>query len=222
MDIDFETKEATGFEYRRSWLDFRKRKLVIEDSGIKIDTGHPYFRNEKFIPADQIKGFRYGIKWVRGIYFYVALDFHLYFLLHDKQVIPFTFRCYYGVGKERGHRFYTSLINAVWNRLFVSRVKEMLQQLNDGSEIEISKVRMNSRGVVIIQSGFISDEKVLIPWEEVGTADYATYFVIYSKKDKARINCSYRYMDDWNTMVLNGVLRTLLEYSNPSANDVTK
>ena len=211
MDIDFETKEATGFEYRRSWLDFRKRKLVIEDSGIKIDTGLPYFRNEKFIPADQITGFRYGIKWVRGIYFYVALDFHLYFLLHDKQVIPLTFRCYYGVGKERGHRFYTSLINAVWNRLFVNRVKEMLQQLNDGSEIEINKVRISNRGITIVQSGFLTDEKVFIPWEEAGTVDYATYFVIFSKKDKARLNCSYRYADDWNVSLLNAVICSVLE-----------
>lgn len=214
MKIDFQSKEATGFEYRRSWLDFRKRKFVVADDGINIDTGFPYFKSEKFIPANQIAGFRYGVHWVRGIYFHVALDFHLYFLLQNKTVIPFSFRSYYGVRKGEYHTFYTELINTVWNRLFVSRVKEMLQQLNDGGEVEINKVRISNRGVTIVQSGFLSDEKVFIPWEEAGTADYATYFVIFSKKDKARFNCSYRYADDWNTMLLNSVLRTVLDNLN--------
>lgn len=221
MKTDFQTKEATGFEYRRSWLDFRKRHLVVEDSGIKIDTGLPHLKSEQFIPGDQIAGFRYGVKWVRGIYCYVALDFHLYLLLRNNKVIPFTYRCYYGIKKEAYHRFYADVINTVWNRIFVSRVKEMLQQLNEGKEIEINKVQINKSGVTIVQSGFISDQKLFIPWEEVGTVDYATYFVVFSKKDKARLNRSYRYLDDWNTMLLNGVLRSVLDNIPPSTADGT-
>lgn len=214
METGFQTDDAAGFRYRRNWLDFRLRRLVVENEGLTIDTGGLLLKKEAFLPADEIVGFRYGVQWIRGIYFYVALDFYFYFLLKDKTVVTLSYRSHYGFGKDKHHQFFSEVLDAIWNRIIVRQIKEALQQLNEGNEITIHQVRLSREGVTIRQSGFITDEWVFIPWQDVATADYASYFVIYSVKDKARINCSYRYLDDWNTALLNSVIRTVLQHLN--------
>lgn len=204
------TRAATLFEYRRGWFDFRRREFEVKDDGIMIDTGLPMLSNERFIPYHQIEGFRYGIKWVRGFYFHVAIDFRFYFLLKDKSTIALTYRTYYGLRKKQYHQLFGEMLDAIWNRIFVRKIKELLGLLNDNKEININDVTINKDGVTIRTSGIIMSERTFIPWNELDTSDYMTYFVIFSKKDKAKINCSYRYADDWNVALLNAVVRTVL------------
>jgi hypothetical protein len=212
MQITTPDNNSRSFEYRRSWLDFRKRKVEVGVDGITIDTGLPFLKKEKYLSKDKIEGFRYGIHWVRGIYFYVALDFKFYFLLKDQSVVSLTYRSYYGHAKEQHHELFSQVLDTIWNLIFVQRMKEILQALNEGKEVIVSKVKLSEKGVTIRRGGIIVDEENFIPWQEVATADYASYFVIYSTKDKTHINCSYRYLDDWNTALLNGVIRTILEH----------
>ena len=204
------TRAATLFEYRRGWFDFRRREFEVKDDGIMIDTGLPMLSNERFIPYYQIEGFRYGIKWVRGFYFHVAIDFRFYFLLKDKSTIALTYRTYYGLRKKQYHQLFGEMLDAIWNRIFVRKIKELLGLLNDNKEININDVTINKDGVTIRTSGIIMSERTIIPWNELDTSDYMTYFVIFSRKDKAKINCSYRYADDWNVALLNAVVRTVL------------
>ena len=181
------TRASALFEYRRGWFDFRRRELEVMENGLKIDTGLPLLSNEKFIPYHQIEGFRYGIKWIRGFYFHVAIDFRFYFLLKDKTSIALTYRTYYGLRKKQYHQLFGEILDAVWNRIFVRRVKELLELLNSNNEITINDVRISKEGVNIRTSGIIMSEWTFIPWTELDTSDYMTYFVIYSKKDKAKM-----------------------------------
>lgn len=194
---------------------FRKRQIHISSEGLLADEG--FFR-KCHLPAGQIAGFRYGIRWIRGLYFLMAREFNFYFLLTNGRSKRIRFRCYYGIGRDRYNELYRHLLDEIWNRLLFSRVKEGLETFNREGQLTIGGVQLDRQGIHI-PTGYLTGPPVLsISWNDAGTADYVTYFVLYSKKDKARVNYSFRYHDDWNVLLLNSMICSLISCIEPSGN----
>jgi hypothetical protein len=155
--------------------------------------------------------YRFGIKWIRGFEFTVGRKYQLLIRNSDGEMIKISFGSYYGINKIALYNQYAEILNQVWVTYFDALVDHYLALFDQKAPFTLADVLFEESGVKIKATSFIKEEEKFLPWPDVGTKNYRTYFAIFSKQNPSNINKGYSYLDDWNTGVLYSVMETILK-----------
>ena len=117
-----------------------------------------------------------------------------------------NFKSYFGYNKKACNKLYSDIINAIWSHHFYRLANEFVAEYNQGETFKIGDVVLAPAGLLLRKS-----DTNLIPWSDVDTRDYATYFSIFSKNDPVNINRGFNYHQDWNTEILKRVVGYIIQ-----------
>jgi hypothetical protein len=126
-------------------------------------------------------------------------------------MIKISFGSYYGINKTFLYKQYAEILNQLWATYFDALVDRYLALFNQKTSFTLADVMFDESGIKIKLTGFIKEDEKFLPWPDVGTKNYRTYFAIFSKQNPSNINKGYSYLDDWNTGVLYSVIETILK-----------
>jgi len=209
-DAQSETQEQEVNLYIKTGLFYSdKQQLTISNDFIQYQHSGGLDSFTRLL-KDEIAGYRYGIKWIRGYKFYIGRNYKIFIRNTENRVIQIDFLSLYGIKKKEFNKLYVDILDAIWKMQFQRIAKNFLDKFNSGQSIEILKVIISREGIYIPVSNLFKEQLKVIPWEKVGTSNYRTYFNIHSKEDKAGVHKNFNYLEDWNTAVLYYVVRTIL------------
>lgn len=198
---------------RRSFFDNHKRPLHLHPEFIKFEDKDLVNNSTTIFKSSEIKDFRYGIRWYK-YYFVFGREYQFYIRNFNDEILKIRFVTYFGRKKKELNTLYKSILDSLWDLYFSNQVDEFLKDFEKGESIQIGEVNINPEGVIITVSGIVKQQKKLIPWYDVRTHSYITYFSIYSFDNPRETHRGYLYKEDWNTYVLYSVVRTILRNKN--------
>jgi hypothetical protein len=202
--------EEIHFSIKRGLLDNRERKLIINPESIKFENKDSKSDTYTQFNKDSIVEYRYGIKWIEGIYFTIGREYQIFIRNNENNILKISFKSIYGLNKKEYQNKYAEIVNSIWNYFFSEISESYLTKFQNNEKFSIGNVMFTKNKLTIYVNGIIKEEPKTIPWEEVRTRDYQTYFAIYSIENPTNINRGYNYLNDWNTGVLYSVVRTIL------------
>lgn len=183
-----------------------KRKLVIGPQFLFYGSTNKEVNTENSIAANEIAAYKFGIRWLK-----LDVTFGRAYKIDIKttanKITKIRFNRYFSIGATKAHQLYSDILTEINSTYFSDIENNLLSEFNDGKEINIDRVSFNDTGIVI-KTDF---KKTQLLWDDIRTKDYYSYFAIYSVNDPANTNFTFSYADDWNTTLLYGVLRTLLQ-----------
>ncbi|WP_395077814.1 hypothetical protein [Flavobacterium sp.] len=207
MDNNLEFKTII----KRSFLDNSKRQLIINSDYIQFedkDLATDYFT--KFL-SSEIKDYRYGVRWIRGAKFTIGRDYQIFIRNNENKIIKINFKSFYGINKSLHFKNYSGILNSLLKFYFNKIASDFIEKFQNQLEFSICNVHFSDKNIMIETNSIIKKKQNTILWKDVRTKDYRTYFAIYSQENPANINQCYNYKDDWNTAILNTVIRTILK-----------
>jgi len=203
--------EEINLIIKRGLLDNRERQLIITPDYIQFDDRKLLTDPHTVFKKDEITDFRYGIRWIEGMYFTIGREYEIYIRNAQGKVIKISFKSLYGINKNKFYKVYTDILDAIWKFYFDDLTKILLQKYILGEDIQIGKIQLTQRNVIIKSSGIFLEQDKEIPWDKIRTKEYVSYFAVYSKDDATNINAGYYYHQDWNSLVLKYVLQSILD-----------
>lgn len=183
--------------FKSQSIEFGKQKLALP---ITID-----------LSKEEPLQYRFGIKWIRGFEFTVGRKYQLFIKNADGETVKISFGSYYGINKIALFNQYEEILIQLWKSYFDGMVDQYLSLFEQKTPFTLANVRFDEFGIKIKSINFIKEEEKWLPWADVGTRDYRTYFAIFSKQNPAGTNKGYNYLTDWNTGVLYSVIQTILK-----------
>jgi len=195
---------------RRGITDNYPRKLILDQNEIKFDSKD--LKNDSFITfqKDEIAEYNFGVKFMR-YKFVFGREYVITIRNHENQIIKINFKTYFGRKKDKYHKLCNEILDSLWELYFEEIATKYIKKHEFGETIKIGEVIITIDGLTILSTASIKPKNEFIPWEKVRTRSYTTYFAIYSKDDAINVNHGYSYLNDWNTNVLYGVVKTLLK-----------
>ena len=122
-----------------------------------------------------------------------------------------NFRSVYGYNRKLLSKQYGNILDTIWTEHFKELIEEYIRRIQSGETVILCDVALSSTDVTFKTSNFLNKSVETIPWEELGTKDYATYYALFSKNNPADINRGFYYLDDWNVYLLGQVIEKLLQ-----------
>lgn len=180
----------------------RARKLVIDKDFIDFDSeyvGEPPIRTLK----PDITAFRFRVKWIRGYTFIIGRIFCID-IKTSNTVIKIRLSSLYGIRKKQLTEKYTKVLTALYDNFFDDISGKYLNQFNKEKTLRLSGIDISAEGITL------NSKSAVIPWEDVGTKAYRTYYAIFSKSNPNKYK-AFDYWHDWNTFVLYSVSRSIMK-----------
>ena len=165
----------------------------------------PFTRFEK----DSIVAYRYGIRWLEGLKFTIGREYQIFLQDKNQKTLKISFKTFYGINKKVLERKYFQIIDKVWDYYFIDITNSYLDKYLNEEPFELCNVKIEKEGVTIKSTAGLLSKTVLIPWLDLGSSNYVTYFALYSKKAPANVNCSFKYHEEWNVTILYALIRTI-------------
>ncbi len=210
--------EDIHFSIKRGLLDNRERKLIINPECIKFENKDSKSDTYTQFNKESIVEYRYGIKWIEGIYFTIGREYQIFIRNSENNILKINFKSFYGFQKKEYHNKFADIVNSIWNYFFSEISESYLTKFQNNENFGIGNVVFTKNHLTINVNGIIKEEPKTIPWEKVGTRDYQTYFAIYSTDNPTDIYRGYNYLTDWNTDILYSVVRTII---NTKKNEIS-
>jgi hypothetical protein len=198
------------FIIRRGITDNYPRKLILNQNEIKFDSKD--LKNDSFISfrKDEISEYNFGVKWMK-YKFVFGREYVITIRSINNQIIKINFKTYFGRKKNEYHTLCNEILASLWEYYFEEIAANYIQKHEVGEEIKIGEVKITKDGLNILSTASLKQKNEFIPWEQVRTRSYSTYFAIYSKDNAINVNRGYSYLNDWNTNILHSVIKTLLK-----------
>ncbi len=195
---------------RKGITENNPQRLIISDQFIQYDN----FKKTptKFLKTD-IKDCRFGIRWIE-VEFTIGREYQVFIRNKKDELLKIQFKSYFGYKKTQLLNDYNTILENLWNFYFDDIAQSFIDQFWENKPFFIDKTQISKEGITIKLDKVLKQKEVLIKWEDAGTTDYVTYFVIYSKSDQRNINRAFYYLEDWNTHILYSVVRTILRDIN--------
>ncbi len=203
-----ENKELE-FTIKRGITDNAQRKLILNPEFIQFESNDLATNLYTTFNENEIVEFRYGMKWITFKLTF-GREYFIYIKNNQNKIIKINFRTYFGRKKTEYHKLYSDIIQNIRRIYFDKKVAEFIKKHEKNEEFTIGEVKFNIDGVKIQVSGIVNQAEKMIAWNNIRTKAYITYFAIYSAEEPSKINRGYSYLNDWNTYVLNCVLRSIL------------
>lgn len=199
---------------KRGLWDSKPRKLLFNSDYLEFEDKIVGEDKPTRINKTDIKEFRYGIVWIRGLKFYIGRQYQIYIKADNGSELKIDFLAYYKINnKELGNKF-NDIINDVFEFYFEDLVIDYLQKFNDGETIDVCGVLLSKASVILSYKNLFKSYTKEIRWDDLKTKKYQTYYAIYSSSNAADMNKSYKYLDDYNAFVLQCVLETIIRNMN--------
>jgi hypothetical protein len=193
----------TIFSVKSSILD-RERELVLDNEFLAFDDKDRIGALPARILKQDITAYRFGVKWIRGYSFVIGRVYCIDIKSVSGEVIKLRLKSVYGINKKQLTDKYSRILNALHDQYFDDLIRQYLRKHTDLQDFDIL-------GIIFRQDGVLIDQKSkLIPWEDLGTKSYSTYYAVFAKSDPA-IYKAFEYLNDWNTGVLYSVSREILK-----------
>lgn len=192
---------------KRGLTDNASRQVVINNELVKFEDKNILNNTFTAFLKDEIAEYKFGIYWLR-LDLTFGRQYRIYIRNINGKVLKINFKTYFGRRVNEYHKKYNDILDALWKHHFGPITDTYLRKFQNEEEFMITNVHFTKDGVDL------KGKNMFIPWSDVRTSDYHSYFSIYSIKKPDRINKGYSYMEDWNTSVLCSVLRTILKFKN--------
>jgi hypothetical protein len=188
---------------KSSWLD-RVRQLTINSEYIEFDDKDGIADPPTKFEAKDIESFRFGVKWINGYQFVIGRIYCVDIKSNKNDIIKIRLKSVYGINKKKLGEKYSSIVNALYDNHFDRLSMSLLEMFHNNCDFVILNVRFDQHGITLI------DKKAVIPWNDVGTRSYSTYYSIFSKTNPDAYKI-FEYLNDWNTGILYSVSRQILK-----------
>lgn len=189
------------FKVKSSWLD-RWRLLKLYPDRIEFENSN--LRNAALTTYDksEIVGFKYGIEWVTGYAFTFGRKYVIDVKTVNGAIIKIRLGSVYRIGLMEKHRSYAAIVNCLYDHYFDALSLSYIANFENDVPFELV-------GITFQKDGISLKTKEFIPWEEVQTRRYQTYFAVYSANNRNVVQLNY-YLHDWNVGILYSVARKIL------------
>lgn len=102
---------------------------------------------------------------------------------------------------------FTGFVEALWRAVCVRLMIEMLQALKSGATLNFGEITIDDSGPTLTRRRLLSaNERIPLDWDSVTVSSINGSFLITSKTD-SKIFASASFKDDWNTHLLDHIVR---------------
>lgn len=101
---------------------------------------------------------------------------------------------------------YSGFLEALWRGVCVRLIFDMVAALKEGMVLEFGDIKVTDDSVTLTKHKFLAKEKVRLGWHDVRIWSANGSFVIGSKEDDKTYSSS-SYIENWNTHILEHVVR---------------
>jgi hypothetical protein len=183
----------------------RHRELTIDKSYIEFDNNDLSDAPPTRFNKEDIKAFRYGVKWIQGYQFIIGRIYCIDIRNNNDRVIKLRLKSLYGIRKKILTDKYAQIVHALYDHFFDDLTRQYLTKFDNNVEFELGGLLFNQEG---ISFGANSDT---IPWTNIGTASYKTYYTIYPKSHPNKYK-AFEYLHHWNAGIVYSVSRQILKH----------
>jgi hypothetical protein len=180
------------------------KKLIFTKDGLTIEKPLS-FDPVVFIPAENISSFRYGVKWLTGVYVPFGRQYVIDIQDSNKKTFSIKLTSYYRIKSKAYHKLWSDIFSQLWHNYFVNTFNYYMELYTIKQEFELSKVKFMPFGITW-------DDGSLF-WDEIALSNYRTYFMIHHRENLKK-NKSCSFMNDWNAFILQCVLKNIIEEKN--------
>jgi len=182
----------------RSNLFDRDRTLTIHPEYLSFDDSDLVSAGPTTFEKANIESFRFGVAWIKGLYFPIGRIYRIGVRGHDGKVIKITLRSLYGIHKKKLITRYQKICKALHDNYLNELGLHYVNLVNDNLAFRLAEVTITPEG--------IEDPKIgMLGWDSVGLRAYATYFALHDKSDSKKYHL-FDYGSDWNAVLLYSVL----------------
>jgi hypothetical protein len=160
-------------------------------------------RVSTFIPAQNIAAIRLGVKWIRGLWFVFGRQFIIEIKHPDNHITKLNLNSYYGLRVQTYEEAWTDTISHLYSFYFSGQLNMYLELINIKQPFELLGVTFHSDGISWGKNG-------TLPWNQIATSNYRSYFVVHHKQN-VRLNKSFNFLNDWNAYILQAMLKHVVE-----------
>ena len=185
----------------------RERQLLIDPFFLAFDDRDLVDAEPSRFEKEDIIEIRYGVRAIRGYMFNIGRIFCVDIRNESGAIITIRIKSIYGVRIRKLGMKYSAIIHALFENYFEDLVWHYINMFRNNFPFELLGIGFREQGLVLKTSDFI------IPWEDLGTRDYLTYYALYSKSNPQR-HRTFNYLEDWNTGILYSVSRNILQEKN--------
>jgi len=193
LKLDFVLKSSIFDRPRQLVLD--PLYLEFDDNNLSSSTPKKFLKEE---------GIRFGIKWIKGLDFYIGRIYCIDIKNRSGQIIKLRLKSIYGIRKKELAEKYVKIANALLRYYFHALALRHIEAFQNNQLIEILGVKIDAEGVLF-------DQKLgKISWNFLGTKRYHTYYTLFSEVDPNKYK-AFEYLHHWNTSVLQSVVEGILK-----------
>ena len=187
----------------RSTLFDRNRLLTVHSDYLAFDNKDLVSAAPTSIEKANIESFRFGVDWIRGLYFIIGRTYRIEVRDHEGNTIKIRLRSMYGIRKKKLGTKYTKIYAALHNAYFNDLGLHYVRLVNDSLPFTLAGVTLTPEGIVDPKIGALS-------WNSIGLKAYFAYFAIYEKGEPSNYH-AFDYGIEWNAILLYGVLTFILK-----------
>ena len=184
---------------RRSFLDFFKRRLLIDSKSISYEN--------KTILCNEVKEVRYGILqlYINGIK--ANRIYEIGIKGNSPKPLRITFQsARVFVTNKKMEEVYLSIVNCLWSNVTLRLVEEAIQNLEQGKSFLMEKVEVKPKGISMqVRRWYGKKEIHFVEWKNLRKYSDEGILCIYSEEDK-KAKLKLIFQIDWNTPVLASLL----------------
>jgi len=189
--------EVIELTFKSSITD-RYRKLTITPDYLEFDD-----KDEKHVKAtkflkEETEGIQYGISWIGGYMFYIGRIYCVDVKDKEGRVIKIRLKSLYGIRRKQLAEKYALIVNSLFDLYFDEVSRTYLQKFSNKESFNLLGIDFSQEGVRLS----LKDE--IIPWSDLGTKSYQTYYAMFSKANPRKYK-AFEYLKEWNTGILYSV-----------------
>jgi hypothetical protein len=163
--------------------------------------------NHKSFSKFEIADLRYGIKAIKGYRFRIGRIYCIDLRSLTGDVIKIRLISLYRIKKTRLEEQYKLVVSALLENFINDISRGFINNFRN-------KIDFNILGVTFTQEGIrLNNKSEIITWFDLGTKNYWTYFSLFSNSNLT-VYKTFEYLNDWNTIVLYSVSRSILKAKN--------
>jgi len=189
-----------------------KRRLIINEQFLFFERNAIAVNPEQAFGKQDITGYNYELQWIR-----FELPFGRRYVIRvknaDNKVLSIKITRYFKIGTDTAHKEFNEILSAIRSCFFDYVIDRYLEQHNTHQDFNVETINFTKDGITL-PTEFKLAQPVFLPWEDIRTKNYYSYFTIYSASDPGNKYFTFSYANDWNTDMVYSVLRTILRNKN--------
>lgn len=189
-----------------------KRRLIIKEQFLFFEKNTVAVNPAQAFSKEEITGYRYELQWIR-----FRLTFGRRYVVRIRnnrgKVLTIKMTRYFKIGANAAHKEFNEILSSIESCYFDGEINKYLEQYKNNQDFTIETVSFTKEGITL-PTEFKLNQPIFLPWEDIRTKNYYSYFAVYAASDPRNKNFSFSYANDWNTSIFYSVLRAILKHKN--------